>query len=199
MANTKIVLDIQSDLVLTSPVITSPSGITASYIDFASPAFPPAVTNVNAALDELAIDISVEESTRLSADDSLSTAISSEASSRVSGDDSLSTALSTEISTEASTRASADASLSTAISAINANDFGRTVATQLAPNSSTYTLAGNGVVKDSEFVYVNGLLQLNGLDYTQTAAPANPNNTIAIVFQYDIENGSVQVAGNVIA
>ena len=75
MATTKIVLDLQSDLVLTAPVITNPSGITAGNIAYGS-------SNVNAELGTLSSNISQEVSDR-------GVAVTAEASSRVAGDNSV--------------------------------------------------------------------------------------------------------------
>jgi hypothetical protein len=75
MATTKIVLDLQSDLVLTSPSITTPLGIVAGDIAYGS-------TNVNAELGTLSSNISQEVVDRTNA-------VTAEASSRLANDASL--------------------------------------------------------------------------------------------------------------
>ena len=54
------------------------------------------------------------------------------------------------------------------------------------------------VIDGSEFIYLNGLLQMPGDDYT-TVLNNTTGNIDAIEFTYDPENGRVQAAGQVVA
>jgi len=106
--------------------------------------------------------------------------------------------LSSAISTEASTRQSADESLSTAISAINASDFGKTVSTGLVNGTNKEFPLLESLVPGTEFVYLNGLLQSAGGDYTTVSDLQG--NTARIDFVTAPKLGSsVQFAGNIVA
>ena len=100
MAKTKIVLNKQSDLILTNAVITSPSGLTQ--------------TDISGLVGNLSTRVSAEQSL----DAKLTSDISTELAARVAGDVSLEANLSTEvvnrgnaITAEASARVSGDLSL----------------------------------------------------------------------------------------
>jgi hypothetical protein len=136
MSQTKIILDRQSDLILTSPSITTPVGIVAADISDATNAtdvqstldsLDTSINNINTNISdnytELSNTISQEVSTLSteisSVESTLSGAISQEVSDRgfVQGQlESADTSLSTAISNEVSDRQSADESLSTEIS-----------------------------------------------------------------------------------
>jgi len=106
--------------------------------------------------------------------------------------------LSTALSTEASTRQSADESLSTAISAINASDFGKVSTTGAVNGTNKDFGLSSPLVPNTEFVYLNGVLQSAGGDYT--VATNGGGNTIQITFVEAPKLGStVQFAGNVVA
>ena len=81
MANTKIVLNDQSDLILDNALITNPSGLTKSDIS------------------ELVADLSVLTSADDSLETKIATDISTEESARIAGDESLETKISTDINT----------------------------------------------------------------------------------------------------
>jgi hypothetical protein len=181
--------------------------------------------SVRAAADtSLTTRVSTEESTRLAADDSLESfisgeislvegKISTETSRAESTEDSLESLISTEvstlndtiaseISTEASTRLSADESLSTAISAINADEFGR-VGSSPAPDGVQTQFDLDSELKiDTEFVYLNGVLQEKGglADYTVVTDPGDSTRIIAINFNSAPEaTDKLAFAGNILA
>lgn len=147
MATTKIVLDLQSDKILSNPTITAPSGITAQYIEYGA-------TTVDAELGTLASDLS----------------------------------------TETSLRTSADASLEAEISAINVSDFNRVVASQ---ENTYYWSLSSKLLDGSEFIYLNGLLQMPNDDYATDLD--GDGYVIGVTFTYDPESGRVQAAGQVVA
>jgi hypothetical protein len=159
---------------------------------------------------ETSTEIATERSVRVSADASIVTVIEANEVANDAADASLTSRISTEevarasadlsltssVSTEISSRISADASLQAEISSINAADFGR-VATTHTNGTDVWTLTTN-VLENTEFVYLNGLLQVPGTgnDYVATVVAGK---VTAIVFEYDAEDGRVQVAGQVIA
>ena len=136
MSNTRIVLDRQSDLLLTSatlsfPHISSPtglvqgdiSGLTSSLASLESKdqsidnRISTETDRLNSADTSLNTKISNEESTRVSGDSSLNTRVSTEESNRASGD----TSLTNKVSTEEVNRANADTSLTTRVSTEEVN------------------------------------------------------------------------------
>jgi hypothetical protein len=168
--------------------------------------------------DTIASEISYEASVRESADASLDTVIANEislvegklsveTSNRESADTSLDSKIDSEVSTlegsissETSSRVSADASLAAEISAINASDFGKVGTTGSVDGTNKEFPLSSVLVVNTEFVYLNGLLQKAGDDYTLvTNIAANPN-TVRIDFVTAPKLGSsVQFAGNVVA
>ena len=94
MSNTRIVLNRQSDLILTNATITNPDGLVMADISGLDSAVTSIDTNVSNVM-------STEVSNRISGDASLKSSMesadSAEASSRVSGDESLASNLSTEV------------------------------------------------------------------------------------------------------
>ena len=157
--------------------------------------------------------VSTEESTRTSADASIVTyldaEVSTEQSRAESAEDSLESVISTEvstlndtidseISTEASSRLSGDASLEFEISRINAADFGKLTTTVLVDGSNKdFTLSGT-FVADTEFVYLNGLLQSQGDDYTLGADPLGNTNEIKFIVAPEL-GSTVKFAGSIVA
>ena len=122
---TKIVLNHQSDLILTNALITSPSGLTQSDISGLVGNLSTRVSVEESLEALLSSDLSTEASARISGDESLETLlsvdISSELSSRVSGDLSLEANLSSEISRAIEAEGSIATVLSTEVSSIIAN------------------------------------------------------------------------------
>ena len=174
MAITKIVLDRQSDLILTSPSIATPTGILASDIKNGTGPTAPTVQNelstLTSADASLDLKVSTETSRAEAAEESLENYIdaevSTEASSRASADSSLEAYIDAEISTEASSRTSADTSLAAAISAINVADFGRTFTTGTIDGTNKDFNLDDNIQTGTEFVYLNGQLLTVADDYT---------------------------------
>ncbi len=120
MAETKIVLNRQSDLILDNAQITAPVGIVMADIDGL-------VSSVNSIDTHISTDISSEASARVSGDASLAAglstevagreaAVSAEESARIAGDNSLEAAASVAMSAEVSSRVAGDASLESNLS-----------------------------------------------------------------------------------
>ena len=182
MAITKIVLDRQSDLILSGATITNPTGITASDISFFNPGFNLTTTNVELALDELNNDISTEVSNRISdvnAEESraqsaelvLTNDLSSEVSNRIA-----------DVNAEESRAQSAEASLATAISDINAADFGKTtIASGLITGTNKDFGLTNQIKTGSELVYLNGQLLTVTDDYTVVGNNSQVIGTVSFV------------------
>ena len=184
MANTRIVLDRQSDLMLTgatlsTPYISNPIGLVQADIS--------GLTSSLASLEakDTSIDsrISVETSTRTSADTSLTTRISAEESVRSSAD----TSLTTRVSTEESVRASVDSSINTRLNNFNAGSLQAVTFTgSINGTNKTYTntIDNLSTVSLSQ-VFLNGLLQDND-DYTISLGAS----TSELVFTEAPETGS---------
>jgi hypothetical protein len=171
MANTRIVLDRQSDLMLTgatlsTPHISNPIGLVQADIS--------GLTSSLASLEakDTSIDsrISTETSTRSSADASLTTRISTEESTRSSAD----TSLTTRVSTEESVRASVDSSINTRLNNFNPGSLQSVTFTgSINGTNATFINANDNLSTVSlSQVFLNGLLQDSG-DYTITLSSSN--------------------------
>jgi hypothetical protein len=90
--------------------------------------------------------------------------------------------------------------LAAEISAINASDFGKVGTTGSVDGTNKDFPLNSILVQNTEFVYLNGLLQSKGDDYSLSTNPmANPN-TVMIQFNTAPKAGStVQFAGNIVA
>ena len=88
--------------------------------------------------------------------------------------------------------------MSTAISAINASDFGKVGTTGVVNGTNKDFPLDDELVANTEFVYLNGLLQSAGDDYTVVTALGG--NIAQINFVTAPKLGStVQFAGNIVA
>lgn len=148
--NTRINLNLQSDLSLTNatfsePTISSPTGLVQGDISGITSSLASLVSK-DTSID---LRISTENSTRTSADISLTTRISIEESARSSAD----TSLTTRVSTEESLRSSEDTSFINSI-----NNF----------STSTYQyITFSGLVNDINTVYTNTTNDLSSASFTQ--------------------------------
>jgi hypothetical protein len=150
MANTKIVLNRQSDLILDNALITNPQGIVLTDISGVSEA----VASINSATSA---DLSAESSARAAA-------IDNEQSARVAGDESVTEAMSAEISTrvvaETSLQNNIDAEASTGLVRDNAEASmaraaEQSVATDLIAEQSRAESAELSLNTKVEFVISN--------------------------------------------
>jgi hypothetical protein len=175
--NTRINLNLQSDLSLTNatfsePTISSPTGLIQGDISGLTSSL------VSLAIKDTSIDsrISAENSTRTSADASLTTRISIEESARSSAD----TSLTTRVSTEESARLKQDNSFITAINGFGVATYQYITFSGLINDVNTvYTNTTNDLSRASfTQVYLNGLLQ-DSSDYTKSFGSTNSTITFS--------------------
>jgi hypothetical protein len=139
--------------------------------------------NLSTELVDRIAAVSTEAAARLSADNSIAAnlsseivdraaAVSTEVSNRIAGDDSIAANLSSEVSnreaavsSEESRALAAELSLATNFANIYAKKVA--VSGSIDGSNDTFTLA-SAVRANSEVIYLNGLLQIVGDDYTAT-------------------------------
>jgi hypothetical protein len=184
MANTRIVLDRQSDLMLTgatlsTPYISNPIGLVQADIS----GLTSSLASLEAKDTSLTTRVSAEESTRSSADNSLTSRISAEESTRSSAD----TSLTTRVSTEESVRASVDSSINTRLNNFSAGSLQAvTFSGSINGTNKTYTNTIDNLSSVSlSQVFLNGLLQ-DSDDYTISLGAS----TSELVFTEAPETGS---------
>jgi len=164
MSNTRIVLNLQSDLSLTGatfgePTIYSPTGLVQGDIS----GLTSSLSNLQSEDTSIDSRISVETSTRTSGDTSLTTRISIEESARTSAD----TSITTRVSGEESTRLAEDTSFNDRIQGFNSGSYQYVSFTGTIDDNNTSftnTTTDLSAVTFTQ-VYLNGLLQ-DSNDYT---------------------------------
>jgi hypothetical protein len=173
--NTRIVLDLQSDLSLTGatfsePVISSPTGLVQGDIS----GLTSSLNNLSSKDMSIDLRITAEESTRSSVDISLTTRVSSEESTTTSSD----TSLSTRISSETSARSTEDDAQSGRINSFSSGSYQYVEFTGLTNDINTVFTNISTDLGSASFtqVYLNGLLQ-DSADYTASFGSANSTIT----------------------
>jgi hypothetical protein len=175
--NTRINLNLQSDLSLTNatfsePTISSPTGLVQGDISGLTSSLASLVSK-DTSID---LRISTENSTRISVDTSLTTRISTEESARTSAD----TSLTTRVSTEESTRQMSDVLIDDRITNFNSGSYQYVTFAGTTDDINTiFTNTSNDLSAVSfAQVFLNGLLQ-DSQDYTLSLSSNNSQLTFS--------------------